>query len=786
MADRGFWSRLKSARLVRVLAVYLGASWVLLQVVEVLQEALSLPDWVMPVALILLAVGFLVVLATAWIQSHPTMEAREAAKEVPDDWDLALSGVKEALARGEIPHPNWARALAGGVFVFSLLFGAAGLYVVVQDRGESFQPPPVYAGESAPSVAVLPFRISGAELEEWEEGLVDLLSTGLDGVAGLRAVDSRTILSRWDGIVGDAVRPDLATSLGVAAAAGARFVLEGSVVSMGDAVRLVAQVHDLESGARVGTAQVQGSLEAPHDLVDRLCMEVLQILLGGEARDLPAVDLAAVTTTSTEALKAYLRGERHYREGRFEDAIDAYNEAVAIDPTFALAHHRLFLAVGWVGFAGSPLQRRHGDRALALVDRLPERERLLVRGTYRMTRSENDPAALETTLEEAVELYPNDAEAWYLLAETYFHEARLNMPPAELEEILERAIELDPSMAAYRIHHVEYAFNFHGDSALAARRVSGYRDVADRDDPILHRFEVGMELAFGDSAARAAALDRFFRSSPDANDVAGIGWLLSGVTLVDPEEAFLRRALSESAADDALPLVVSSLVRTLAARGKVSEAVELLDHPALSGPGMTGRRCRAFDLTFAYPDRVPDERLEAILAESGGGAGDGSPRQRTLDAFCGAGIAVHLGSEEALSAERGRLGRIQEWAAGQDSVLARELRGADRFPDALWRWKREGQPAEAVTTLEAVGFPSGAVRGDLYRELGRIRDAEEAYRADFQNPVAWYRLAGIYEERGDTARARGAWERVAAAWQSADPELQQRVEEARARLAALP
>ncbi|NIT94271.1 MAG: hypothetical protein GWM91_01865, partial [Actinobacteria bacterium] len=48
---------MKRARIVQVLVVYLGASWAILQVAETLQESLSLPAWVMPVAILLLLIG---------------------------------------------------------------------------------------------------------------------------------------------------------------------------------------------------------------------------------------------------------------------------------------------------------------------------------------------------------------------------------------------------------------------------------------------------------------------------------------------------------------------------------------------------------------------------------------------------------------------------------------------------------------------------------------------------------------------------------------------------------
>lgn len=71
MAGPSLLDRLKSSRLVQVLILYLGASWIVIEVAGELQDALSLPDWVSPVAVILLLIGLVVVLATAWVQSHP-------------------------------------------------------------------------------------------------------------------------------------------------------------------------------------------------------------------------------------------------------------------------------------------------------------------------------------------------------------------------------------------------------------------------------------------------------------------------------------------------------------------------------------------------------------------------------------------------------------------------------------------------------------------------------------------------------------------------------------------
>ncbi|HSH74646.1 MAG TPA: hypothetical protein VLA09_02990, partial [Longimicrobiales bacterium] len=59
------WRRLKDARAVQVLVVYLGACWFVLQLVATLRELLALPAWIGPVTVVLLGAGALVVGATA-------------------------------------------------------------------------------------------------------------------------------------------------------------------------------------------------------------------------------------------------------------------------------------------------------------------------------------------------------------------------------------------------------------------------------------------------------------------------------------------------------------------------------------------------------------------------------------------------------------------------------------------------------------------------------------------------------------------------------------------------
>ena len=89
------------------------------------------------------------------------------------------------------------------------------------------------AAEADPGIAVLPFSVSGSEVDALGEGVVHLLHSNLNEVGGLRAIAPGTVLAQWDRRVADGERADLETALEVAAASGANYALVGSAVSLG-------------------------------------------------------------------------------------------------------------------------------------------------------------------------------------------------------------------------------------------------------------------------------------------------------------------------------------------------------------------------------------------------------------------------------------------------------------------------------------------------------------------------------------------------------------------------
>ena len=122
-------------------------------------------------------------------------------------------------------------------------------------------------------------------------------------------------------------------------------------------------------------AQVEVANEAMlFELVDGLTVQLVAGRNQGPSGELNR--LAALTTTSLPALKAYLRGEREMRQMRYDAAAEAFQSAVAMDSTFALAAYRISIAADWLG--DIDLAREAVQRAARFSPRLPETDRLLV------------------------------------------------------------------------------------------------------------------------------------------------------------------------------------------------------------------------------------------------------------------------------------------------------------------------------------------------------------------------------------------------------------------------
>jgi tetratricopeptide (TPR) repeat protein len=778
------WTRVKQSRIVQVAAIYLLVSWIVLQTTDLFVRSVGLPDWALPAAVVLLLIGLVVILATAWVQSRPETKARAKAGELPRAGAVDVAGLRAAIAQGKLPHLTWGRSILAGVVAFALVFGLAGLYVVVQDRGASFAPDEALA-DAAPGIAVLPFTVQGAGLEVWREGAVDLIGSNLDGAAGLRAIDSRTLLARWREAVKEGEEPDLATSLEVARRTGARFALVGSAVALGRDLRLTADIYEVSDGRSLGQAQVQGSPDSVYMLVDQLSIEVLQAILGGKVEDLPRIQLARGTTASLPALKAYLEGEALYRKADWEGALAAYREAVEADSTFALAWRRVADSIGWLPPENQPEGElgRAAREAARWSARLPERES--VRVLAYLAFNAGSMTMLEP-LKSTSRRHPDDPELVYLVGEFYVHFGdQLLVDPAETERVLDHAIELDPSFAPYYFHAIQYAF-YRADSARALDLLATYEGlVGDTSDSRFYRLQA--TLAWGSPSERSTALAAIdtlpYPEFPHCQ-------LFAAPRFADLQLA-CARAILENAIEDRRELGVRAFYLLYASlgTGKIETFHEALraarGSPAL-GPRddfevatlyylrqrdlpVDGDRLREAAASY---DRYPSPFFAILAAEDGRTDG-----VRAFQEIAGAFRDSMVATGDSLTA-----GRIEGELRTIEGYVALQRGERERAVSLLMEGQRRG------TGWGPTAGVNSTVRwtiADLLVDLGRPEEAIPYYRSFRHDPFAAVELGKIYEGLGRVDQAKEQYETALAHWRDADPVLAPRVAEVRQRLAGL-
>lgn len=303
------------------------------------------------------------------------------------------------------------------------------------------------------SIAVLPFSVRGGrDIAYLANGMVDLLTPAFDGTGLVRGIDPNTVI----GATGD--RPsatmDSVEAHAVAARVRADRYVVGSVVRTGTTLTFRATLRRID-GREVGRAQatVTDAIGLASG-IDALVRQLIatELLAPGDT----IASIAASTTTSTRALRAYLDGERDLRDARPAAAVAKFQVAVAADSMFALAWYRLARAARWNDvYAMSASAAR---RANALAASLPPRQQSLVRAYY--TLRFGGAVHAERQLAQIVADYPTDVEAWMLLGEAQFgSNPYYGRPIDEAAAAFGRVMALDPRNREVTVYLMDLAAN---------------------------------------------------------------------------------------------------------------------------------------------------------------------------------------------------------------------------------------------------------------------------------------------------------------------------------------
>ncbi len=594
---------LKRRNVFRVAVFYAVASWVLLQVGDLLFGALGVPPWGMKLLLGLLLLGFPVALVFSWI------------------FELTPEGIKreQEVDRGVSITGQTAGKL--NVLIVVLLIAAIALLLADRfiDRTTPGEPATSVATESAPtsgssaapspatapdavaaSIAVLPFvNMSEDKANDYfSDGLTEELLNVLANVPGLRVI-ARTSSFAYKGK--EVKIADVARDLNV------DHVLEGSVRKSGNRVRITTQLIRSSDSSHLWSQTYDRTLDDIFAVQDEISSEVVDAL---KVRLLePQASVAEVGSTHVpEAYEAYLRGRQSRLKGEAEatlrEALAAFDEAIRLDPAYARAYAgkadalQVMASNAYLPFStGFEQSRQAAKRALELAPDLAEG---LLAVSYIQATVDADLRGAAESAERALRLSPGN----YQVQQRYSGlQASIGQPERAIAAA-EKAVELDPIAPEARVTLA---------SALLAARQYDRAEQASRQALALSpdrsggRFALGVVLFLQGRNDEALAV--FDKESIDWQRMTGRALVFAKTGKADQARAEIEAMRQKFG--DAASYQYAEINATL---GDRDEAFRWLDNARrVRDPGLMGS-------VFTDPVMDPlrsDPRYDALVRELG-------------------------------------------------------------------------------------------------------------------------------------------------------------------------
>ncbi len=304
---------------------------------------------------------------------------------------------------------------------------------------------PRAAVQAEASIAVLPFDNLSAdpENEYFSDGLAEEIINALTQVQGLK-VTARTSAFAFRGEKQDIRK--IAEILNV------QTILEGSVRKSGNRIRVTAKLINSADGYHMWSQRYDAELAdvfAVQDEISASIAAALKVKLGGDKEE------KRKHTPKLPAFEALLRGRHYLNEGNPESLAkgkECFEEAIALDPEYALAHTALAgfywtLAANGLRPAKDVMSLAHGHaaRALELEPDMPEAQSALAIGAaaYEFQWAEAGRRFELALKSGTIPVWSRWGYAFYFL-----------MPMGRVFEAvdqLERAVESDPLNVATRI-----------------------------------------------------------------------------------------------------------------------------------------------------------------------------------------------------------------------------------------------------------------------------------------------------------------------------------------------
>src|SRR5262252_9383031 len=433
-----FFSELKRRNVYKIAVAYAIVGWLSIQIATQVFPFLEIPNWVVRLVIVVIAIGFPIALVIAW----------------------AFELTPEGLKRTEDVDASGERLPKKHAWIYIVLIGAVisiGLFFVGRYSARSTVTPRQDASRARTeaatvstipqkSIAVLPFENLSDDKSAtyFAEGIQDEILTKLASIADLKVI-SRTSTAKYKSKPEDL--KTVSQQLGVAN------VLEGSVQKAADKVRVNVQLIDARADSHLWAKTYDRNLADVFAIQSEVAQEIADSL---QAKLSPteANRVASAPTNDTQAYDLFLKGEfeqrvanSNFRPESFDQAARWYKEAIARDPNFALAIAQLAMCQLRRHWLTEPLSEadlmeagRLAKQALTLAPDLPEAH--VAVGLFHYYGFREYEQAL-TEFQRALELRPNYSLALQFLAFVHRRQGKWDRTVEELR----KSIVQDPGDA---------------------------------------------------------------------------------------------------------------------------------------------------------------------------------------------------------------------------------------------------------------------------------------------------------------------------------------------------
>lgn len=776
------------------LAIYLGGSWLALQIVDLLTDNMGLPDWVFPFALVLLVLGLPVVLATAIVQERLPGQAPEAARtdRAPEPGEYAPrvvvrhrgpasvqggGGADERTSASATPPPieatrvagapgkrqrlfTWRNAIGGGVLAALLLTVVTTGFMFMRSNGIGPAGTLVAKGvidERSP-ILVSEFESSDADAD-LARAMTEAFRIDFSQTNVVKLVEPTRVADALGRMELEPTTPlTLDVARRVARREGIPAVIGGTFARVPGGFVLTGRIEEPDGTVLASHRETAADSSEVLPAIDALS-EKLRERLGESFTSLRAdVPLERVTTSSLRALELYTEAIRTIEyEADDEAGIRLLEEALEEDPEFASAWRKLGVSLrNTRASSWTPIVEAM-TRAYELRERLTPRERYLAEAAYYEWVAFDRDRAI-AAYERMLDLDPRDPWALNNVASLYGDQGQ----PERQGDYLERAVREDSSaisLGNLAIAYLEAERIDDADSAVAAmRRMYPLEQRGPWLDALvaLHREDL--------DAAEQIAREAVDQADGSARMLAlwSMHSLMKTRGRLREAAEYADRAVREAetlgsptpAYDRLWPAFWTHLITredTTAARRALESALaaqpleelDPLDRPYLGLAGLwaaIGEGDRARGMIAAFREALPE-----------------MPPARYED------NVASVEAELALAA-----GRWDEALEGYAEFLRLDPGCDDCFEWAMAEaHDRAGRPDEALVHYE--------------NEIDKRGPDRLRTRSTTLGP-ALERIAEIHDEQGRLDQAAAYYARFADLWSEADPELQPRVEAARARV----